>query len=49
VIPSVRDAMAGVNKAASLQFVTLERQVDDTLVQERCCDLSAFFGGWRCC
>jgi predicted permease len=46
VIPSVRDAMAGVNKAASLQFVTLERQVDDTLVQERLlATLSAFFGG----
>jgi ABC-type antimicrobial peptide transport system permease subunit len=38
--------MAGVNKAASLQFVTLEKQMDDTFVQERLlATLSAFFGG----
>ncbi len=46
LIPGVRDTMAGVNKAASLQFVTLEKQMDDTFVQERLlATLSAFFGG----
>ena len=45
-IPQVRDAIAGVNKAASLQFMTFAQQIDDSLAQERLLAmLSAFFGG----
>ena len=45
LIPSVREAIGGVNKAASLRFVTLAQQVDDSLVAERLLAmLSGFFG-----
>jgi predicted permease len=45
LIPSVREAIGGVNKAASLRFVTLAQQVDDSLVPERLLAmLSGFFG-----
>jgi len=43
---SVEDAVAGVNKASSVEFHTLAEQVDDSLVQERVLAmLSGFFGG----
>jgi predicted permease len=46
LIPTAREAIAGVNKAASLRFATLAQQVDDSLVPERLlATLSAFFGG----
>jgi len=46
LIPAVRDAIVGINKAASLQFTTLAQAVDDTLTQERLlATLSGFFGG----
>ncbi|MGH9776308.1 MAG: ADOP family duplicated permease [Candidatus Acidiferrales bacterium] len=46
LIPAVRDAMRSVSKAASLRFVTLSEQVDDSLNQERLLAmLSGFFGG----
>ena len=42
---SVEDAVAGVNKASSVEFHTLAEQVDDSLVQERMLGLlSGFFG-----
>jgi predicted permease len=42
---SVEDAVAGVNKASSVEFHTLAEQVDDSLVQERLLALlSGFFG-----
>jgi len=42
---SVQDALAGVNKAISLEFHTLAEQVNDSLVQERLLALlSGFFG-----
>lgn len=45
VIPSVRDAIADISKPASLEFITLSQQVDDSLAQERLLAmLSAFFG-----
>jgi len=45
MIPSAREAIAGVNKAASLRFITLAQQVDDSLVPERLLAmLSGFFG-----
>jgi predicted permease len=45
LIPSVREAIGGVNKAASLRFATLAQQVDDSLVAERLLAmLSGFFG-----
>jgi putative ABC transport system permease protein len=46
VIPAVRDAMASVNKSASLQFTTLKQQADDSVLQEHLMAiLSGFFGG----
>jgi predicted permease len=46
LIPEVREAVAGANKATSLQFLTLAQQVDDSLTQERVLAvLSGFFGG----
>jgi len=46
MIPTVRDAIGAVSKAASLQFVTMAQQVDDSLAQERLlATLSGFFGG----
>jgi predicted permease len=46
LIPSAREAIGGVNKAASLRFATLAQQVDDSLVPERLLAmLSGFFGG----
>jgi putative ABC transport system permease protein len=46
LIPAVRDAMASVNKSASLQFTTLKRQADDSVLQEHLMAvLSGFFGG----
>jgi predicted permease len=45
MIPSAREAIGGVNKAASLRFITLAQQVDDSLVPERLLAmLSGFFG-----
>jgi putative ABC transport system permease protein len=46
MIPAVRDVIGGMNKAASLEFLTLARVVDDSLAQERLlATLSGFFGG----
>ena len=46
LIPAVRDAMASVNKSASLQFTTLKQQADDSVLQEHLMAvLSGFFGG----
>jgi ABC-type antimicrobial peptide transport system permease subunit len=46
LIPAVRDAMAGVNKSASLQFTTLKQEADDSVAQEHLMAvLSGFFGG----
>ncbi|HKV28923.1 MAG TPA: ABC transporter permease [Candidatus Acidoferrales bacterium] len=46
LIPAVRDAMAGVNKAASLQFTTLKQAADDSVAQQHLMAvLSGFFGG----
>src|SRR5690348_8568918 len=46
LIPAVRDAMAGVNKSASLQFATLKEVADDSVSQEHLMAvLSGFFGG----
>jgi ABC-type antimicrobial peptide transport system permease subunit len=45
VIPAVRDNIASISKPASLKFLTLSQQVDDSLAQERLLAmLSAFFG-----
>ena len=45
LIPAVSDAMASVNKSASLQFVTLKQEVDDSVLQEHLLAvLSGFFG-----
>jgi putative ABC transport system permease protein len=45
LIPDVRDAMASVNKFASLQFTTLKQEADDSVVQEHLMAvLSGFFG-----
>ncbi len=45
VIPAVREAMSGVNPLASLQFVTLKQEADDSVIQERLLAvLSGFFG-----
>jgi len=42
----IQSTVAGVDKSLSLQFDTLARQVDDSLVQERVlATLSAFFAG----
>ena len=46
LIPAVRDAMASVNKDASLQFTTLKQEADNSVAQEHLMAvLSAFFGG----
>ena len=46
VIPAVREAMASVNKSASLRFTTLKQQADDSVLQEHLMAvLSGFFGG----
>ncbi|MGB7022840.1 MAG: ABC transporter permease [Candidatus Acidiferrales bacterium] len=46
LIPAVRDAIAGVNKSASLQFTILKRQADDSVLQEHLMAiLSGFFSG----
>ena len=46
IIPAVRDAMASVNKSASLQFTTLKQEADDSVLQEHLMAvLSGFFGG----
>ncbi len=46
LIPAVRDAMASVNKSASLQFTTLKQEADDSVLQEHLMAvLSGFFGG----
>ncbi len=46
VLPLIQDSVAGVDKSISLEFNTLARQVDDSLVQERMlATLSCFFGG----
>jgi putative ABC transport system permease protein len=46
LIPAVRDAMGGVNKLASLQFVTLKQEAEDSVTQEHLLAvLSGFFGG----
>jgi predicted permease len=46
LIPAVRDAMASVNKSASLEFSTLKQQADDSILQEHLMAvLSGFFGG----
>ncbi|HKV23228.1 MAG TPA: ABC transporter permease [Candidatus Acidoferrum sp.] len=43
---AVQDAVAGVNKSIPLEFATLQKQVDDSLVQDRLlATLSTFFGG----
>lgn len=46
LIPAVRDAMGSVNKLASLQFLTLKEEADDSVAQEHLLAmLSGFFGG----
>jgi putative ABC transport system permease protein len=46
LIPAARDAMASVNKSASLQFTTLKQEADDSVAQEHLMAvLSGFFGG----
>ncbi|HYL61159.1 MAG TPA: ABC transporter permease [Candidatus Methylomirabilis sp.] len=46
LIPAVRDAMASVNKSASLGFSTLKQLADDSVLQEHLMAvLSGFFGG----
>jgi len=46
LIPAVRDAVASVNKSASLEFSTLKQQADDSVLQEHLMAvLSGFFGG----
>jgi predicted permease len=46
VLSLIQATVAGVNKSISLQFDTLARQVDDSLVQERVlATLSCFFAG----
>jgi putative ABC transport system permease protein len=45
LMTAVQEAAAAVNKAIPLEFATLARQVDDSLVQERLlATLSTFFG-----
>jgi putative ABC transport system permease protein len=45
VIPTVRSAIAEVNRDVSLQFTTLAAQVDESLIRERLlATLSGFFG-----
>jgi ABC-type antimicrobial peptide transport system permease subunit len=46
LVSSVQNAVAGVNKAISIDFSTLAGQVNDSLVEERMLALlSGFFGG----
>src|SRR5208282_3711098 len=46
LIPAVRDALASVNKLASLQFTTLKQQADESVLQQHLMAvLSGFFGG----
>jgi putative ABC transport system permease protein len=46
LIAAVQNSVAQVNKGISLEFGTLAKRVDDSLVQERLlATLSAFFGG----
>jgi predicted permease len=46
VLSRIQATVSGVNKSISLQFDTLARQVDDSLVQERVlATLSCFFAG----
>ena len=46
LVSLIQSTVAGVDKSISLQFDTLARQVDDSLVQERVlATLSGFFGG----
>lgn len=46
LIPAIRDAMANINKSASLQFTTLKQEADDSVLQEHLMAvLSGFFGG----
>jgi predicted permease len=46
LVSTVQNAVAGVNKAISLDFHTLAEQVNDSLVEERMLALlSGFFGG----
>jgi predicted permease len=46
VVSLIQSTVAGVNKSISIQFNTLARQVDDSLVQERVlATLSCFFAG----
>ncbi len=46
MIPVIQDSVGGVSKTIPLEFHTLARQVDDSLVQERLlATLSGFFGG----
>jgi len=46
LIPTVRDAMASVNKLASLQFTTMKQQAGDSVIQQRILAvLSGFFAG----
>ncbi|HUI43394.1 MAG TPA: ABC transporter permease [Terriglobia bacterium] len=45
LIPAVGSAVGRINKSASLQFTTLDEQVDESLLQERLlATLSGFFG-----
>jgi predicted permease len=46
LIPAIQETVASVNKEIPLEFRTLAKQVDDSLVQERLlATLSGFFGG----
>jgi predicted permease len=46
ILSLIQDSVAAVDQSISLEFNTLERQVDDSLVQERVlATLSCFFGG----
>jgi predicted permease len=46
LIPAIQETVAAVNKEIPLEFRTLAKQVDDSLVQERLlATLSGFFGG----
>jgi ABC-type antimicrobial peptide transport system permease subunit len=46
VLSLIQSTVVGVNKSISIQFDTLARQVDDSLVQERVlATLSGFFAG----
>jgi predicted permease len=46
LVSLIQESVAGVDKSISLEFNTLARQVDDSLVQERVlATLSCFFGG----